>query len=144
MLNLKATHRLLTTNKKVSMPRKENSTNSINEASQIRNCGVIYALSLIGGRWKPTILFSLLDSRQRYSVLKRSIEGISERMLVAQLRELEADGLVRRIVHAEVPPRVEYELTDKGRSAEKVLQELSSWGNHQRGRDVDLTFRIVI
>lgn len=114
------------------MPKKENSTNSMNEASQIRNCGVVFALSLIGGRWKPTILFSLLEDRQRYGMLRKSIQGISERMLVAQLRELEADGLVNRIVYAEVPPRVEYELTDKGRSAEKVLRELSGWGNHQR------------
>jgi len=114
------------------MSRKENSTNSINEASQIRNCGVVFALSLIGGRWKPTILFSLLEGRQRYSALRRAIPGISERMLVAQLRELEADGLVSRVVFAEVPPRVEYELTSKGRSAEKVLLTLSGWGNAQR------------
>lgn len=104
----------------------------MNEANQIRNCGVVFALSLIGGRWKPTILFSLLEGRQRYSVLHKSIEGISERMLVAQLRELEADGLLNRVVYAEVPPRVEYELTDIGRSAEKVLRDLSCWGNDQR------------
>lgn len=114
------------------MRKKENSTNSINEANQIKNCGVVYALSLIGGRWKPTILFSLLDAKQRYNELLKSIEGISERMLVAQLRELEADGLVNRIVFAEVPPRVEYELTGKGRSTEKILRELSRWGILQR------------
>jgi len=118
------------------MAKKANSTNSINEANLLKNCGVVKALSIIGGRWKPTILFSLLETKQRYNELHKSIEGISERMLVAQLRELEADGLVKRIVYAEVPPKVEYELTDKGRSAETILQELSNWGMyqmHQRG-----------
>ena len=114
------------------MAKKANSTNSINEASLLKNCGVVKALSIIGGRWKPTILFSLLEKKQRYNELHKGIDGISERMLVAQLRELEADGLVKRIVYAEVPPKVEYELTDKGTSAETILQELSKWGMLQR------------
>ncbi|AWO02092.1 transcriptional regulator [Chitinophaga alhagiae] len=112
--------------------RKQESTNAQNEASILRNCGMAYTLSVIGGRWKPTILFSLLNGRMRYSELRRSISGISERMLVAQLRELEEDGLVQRIIYPEVPPRVEYTLTPAGVSAEPMLQCMSDWGNRLR------------
>ncbi|RPE14227.1 transcriptional regulator [Chitinophaga lutea] len=113
--------------------RKEASTNARNEADILRNCGMAYTLSVIGGRWKPTILFTLLNNgRMRYNELRRSINGISERMLVAQLRELEEDGLVKRIIYPEVPPRVEYELTPAGISTEPMLMCMSDWGNHQR------------
>jgi DNA-binding HxlR family transcriptional regulator len=112
--------------------RKESSTNAMNEAAIVRDCGMAYTLSVLGGRWKPAILFRLLRGRMRYSELLRSVEGVSERMLVAQLRELETDGLVTRIVYAEVPPRVEYELTAKGRSAEQVIESMSDWGNMNR------------
>lgn len=114
--------------------RKEDSTNARNEAVIIRNCGMAYTLSVIGGRWKPTILFSLLSGRMRYNELRRSIDGISERMLVAQLRELEEDGLVKRIIYPEVPPRVEYELTPAGISAEPMLLCMSDWGNAERAK----------
>lgn len=112
--------------------RKQDSTNAQNEAIIIRNCGMAYALSVIGGRWKPTILFSLLGGKMRYNELRRSIDGISERMLVAQLRELEEDGLVKRIIYPEVPPRVEYELTPAGISTEPMLLSMSEWGNRLR------------
>ena len=112
--------------------RKKNSTNSQNEATIIRSCGMAYALSVIGGRWKPAILFSLLTGKMRYNELFKSISGISERMLVAQLRELERCGLVERIVYPEVPPRVEYELTALGLSTKSLLQSISEWGNMHR------------
>jgi DNA-binding HxlR family transcriptional regulator len=112
--------------------RKLTSTNAVNEASLIRNCGVVYALNLIGGRWKPTILFSLLDGQKRYTQLLKNIPGISERMLAAQLRELEKDALVKRTVYAEVPQRVEYELTALGMTAAPLLQHMSDWGNTLR------------
>ncbi|GAA4314654.1 helix-turn-helix domain-containing protein [Compostibacter hankyongensis] len=112
--------------------RKENSTNAQNEAYLVRNCGMDYALSIIGGRWKPTILFSLLQRSMRYSELRRSIPHISERMLVAQLRELEQDGLVERTVYPEVPPKVSYALTTLGLSTRPVLKTLSEWGNKHR------------
>ncbi len=108
--------------------RKENSTNSQNEANIIRNCGMAYALSVIGGRWKPAILFSLLTGTMRYNELFKAISGISERMLVAQLRELEQHGLVNRIIYPEVPPRVEYELTSLGLSTQPMLESVSEWG----------------
>lgn len=121
--------------------RKQESTNAQNEANIIRNCGMAYTLSVIGGRWKPTILFSLLNGRMRYSELRRSIDGISERMLVAQLRELEEAGLVQRIIYPEVPPRVEYELTPAGVSTEPMLQCMSDWGNRLREKKGKLAVR---
>lgn len=112
--------------------RKLNSTNAQNEVQLLRTCGMDYALSIIGGRWKPTILFSLLKGKMRYNELNKSIPGISERMLVAQLRELEKHGMVKRIIYPEVPPRVEYELTKLGLSAESMLKSMSEWGNMHR------------
>lgn len=93
-----------------------------------------FALSVIGGRWKPAILCRLAHGAMRYSELRDSIENISERMLVAQLRELEKDSIVRRIVYAEVPPRVEYELTEIGRSMKPMLNAMSAWGNAYRDK----------
>lgn len=115
--------------------RKENSTNSQNEANIIRECGMAYALSVIGGRWKPAILFSLLSGKMRYNELLKSISGISERMLVAQLRELEQYGLVKRTIYPEVPPKVEYELTTKGLSTKPMLQSISAWGSVHRDKE---------
>ena len=112
--------------------RKLSSTNALNEANLIRNCGVVYALTLIGGRWKPAILFSLLGGTMRYNQLLKTIPGVSERMLAAQLRELEKDGLVKRTIYAEMPQRVEYDLTDLGLSAGPLLHSMSDWGNRLR------------
>ncbi|MCW3464632.1 winged helix-turn-helix transcriptional regulator [Chitinophaga nivalis] len=108
--------------------RKENSTNAINERKLRGDCGTAYTLQLIGGRWKPTILWRLLDGKLRYNELKKSISGISERVLVLQLRELEKDNLIKRIIYPEVPPRVEYELTPLGFSMEALLQHIADWG----------------
>ncbi|WP_341834619.1 helix-turn-helix domain-containing protein [Chitinophaga pollutisoli] len=114
--------------------RKANSTNSINESRLSLLCGMSHALSVIGGRWKPSILFSLTEGCKRYSELRKDIPGVSERMLVAQLRELEADGLVERTVYPEVPPKVEYALTALGRSTQPMLREISAWGaQHRKG-----------
>ncbi|MBV8252163.1 MAG: helix-turn-helix transcriptional regulator [Chitinophaga sp.] len=108
--------------------KKENSTNAIN-ARQLRgDCGTVFTLSLIGNRWKPAIIWRLLDGKMRYTELKKSINGISERVLVLQLREMENDGLIQRIIYPEVPPRVEYELTPLGYSMEPILEVMSSWG----------------
>ena len=113
--------------------RKINSSNSLNEKKIMATCGMGYALSLIGGRWKSNILWRLLiEGKLRYSELRKLIPEISERMLVAQLRELESDQLVKRIVHPEVPPRVEYELTTLGHSMEPMLSCISEWGEKHR------------
>ncbi|MCL4640809.1 MULTISPECIES: winged helix-turn-helix transcriptional regulator [Olivibacter] len=112
--------------------RKETSTNALNEKQINDTCGMAYSLSIIGGRWKPAILCRLAYGKMRYSDLKNSIDGISERMLVAQLRELEKDYIVKRNVYAVVPPRVEYELTDLGLTMRPMLQAMSDWGNMHR------------
>src|SRR5262245_18668974 len=112
--------------------RKENSTNTVNKQQIERDCGMSYTLTAIGGRWKPAILWRLSGGKMRYSALRDSIPQVTERMLVLQLRELEKDGLVNRLVYAEVPPRVEYELSEKGNSLKPILQRLSDWGDENR------------
>ena len=119
------------TNKNVCM-RKENSTNALNERKLTDSCGMAYTLNVIGGRWKPAILHRLLEGKLRYRDLKEKLRDVSERMLTLQLRELEQDGIIQRIVFAEVPPRVEYELTQKGRSLEAMLRLMSKWGEENR------------
>lgn len=92
------------------------------------NCPVEACLDLIGGKWKGVILNRLLEQTRRFNELKRTIPRITQRMLTTQLRELERDKLIVRKVYAEVPPRVEYSLTAKGRSLETVLKALLDWG----------------
>ncbi|MEX0343312.1 MAG: winged helix-turn-helix transcriptional regulator [Rhizobiaceae bacterium] len=91
-------------------------------------CNVEATLSVIGGRWKPVILCNLLVERKRFGELCRSVPNATQRMITLQLRELEADGVIKRHVFAEVPPRVEYELTEFGRTLEPVLELMRSWG----------------
>ncbi|QDT70300.1 putative HTH-type transcriptional regulator YybR [Planctomycetes bacterium MalM25] len=91
-------------------------------------CPVEATLELIGGKWKGIILYYLLEGRLRFSELERKIGCVTQRMLTKQLRELEANQLVNRIVYAEVPPRVEYELTEIGESLKPVLGVLKEWG----------------
>lgn len=92
-------------------------------------CSVEAALSVIGGKWKCMILFHLLDGTKRFNELHREVPGITQRMLTLQLRELEADNVVHREVYAEVPPRVEYSLTEFGRTLEPILMGLKHWGD---------------
>jgi DNA-binding HxlR family transcriptional regulator len=90
--------------------------------------GVEAALRLIEGRWKLVILFHLFGGHVlRFSDLERAIPGISQKMLIQQLRQMEADGMVRRIVHHQVPPKVEYCLTDWGQSLCPALDSLLKW-----------------
>ena len=91
-------------------------------------CAVEVTLSVIGGLWKPVILFHLLDGKLRFNALCRMVPNATPRMVTLQLRELERDGVINRIVYPEVPPRVEYELTELGRSLEPVLLSMRSWG----------------
>lgn len=93
-----------------------------------RSCPTEATLAVIGGRWKVPILWNLLAGKSRFGELSRKLPGASQKMLTQQLRELEGDGLVHRKVFAEVPPRVEYSLTELGRSLEPVVQALSNWG----------------
>ncbi|NNF38290.1 MAG: helix-turn-helix transcriptional regulator [Gemmatimonadetes bacterium] len=91
-------------------------------------CPVEAALELIGGKWKGVILYHLLDGPIRFMALKRQMGGVTQRVLTKQLRELEADGLVRREVFPVVPPKVEYSLTRKGHSLREIVLALRDWG----------------
>lgn len=97
-------------------------------------CDVEATLSVIGGRWKPILVCHLLDGRKRFGELRRLTPNATERMITLQLRELEADGIVSRHVYAEVPPRVEYELTEFGRSLEAILVLMQAWGSAFKAR----------
>ncbi|MDM1295801.1 helix-turn-helix transcriptional regulator [Sphingobacterium sp. N143] len=113
--------------------RKKNSTNFLNEVDLVENCGMFYTLSVIGGRWKVGILATLLDHEAlRYSEIKTKLKNITERMLIKQLKELQEEGLIVRKDYAEVPPRVEYRISEKGRSLEDVLITLGHWGKKHR------------
>lgn len=91
-------------------------------------CAVEVTLSVIGGLWKPVILFHLLNGKLRFNALCRMVPNATARMVTLQLRELERDGVINRIVYPEVPPRVEYELTELGRSLAPVLVSMRNWG----------------
>ena len=91
-------------------------------------CDVEATLSVIGGRWKPVLVCHLLAGRKRFGELRRLTPNATERMITLQLRELEADGVLTRHVFAEVPPRVEYEITDFGRTLEPILVGMQDWG----------------
>ena len=98
------------------------------------NCAVESSLGVIGGRWKGVVLFKLLQGTHRFGELRKRLPSCSQRMLTLQLRELEEDGLVKRTVYAEVPPRVEYQLTALGRSMEPILLAMKAWGERYQGR----------
>lgn len=104
-------------------------------------CFFELTLQLIGGKWKPVVLYHLAqDGVLRFGELRRGLPGITERMLTRCLRELEADGLVRREVYREVPPRVEYALTDLGASLIPVLRDMRDWGARYEERTAGRAF----
>ena len=92
--------------------------------------GVETTLRVIGGKWKPLILYLLREGSLRYSELQKNIEKITQKMLTQQLRQLELDGLISRKVYPVIPPRVEYSLTSKGRSLLPLLKNMAEWGSH--------------
>ena len=91
-------------------------------------CGIDVTLAVVGGKWKASILWHLAQQTMRFSGLQRQFPDITRKMLTQQLRELEADGLVHREVFRQVPPKVEYSLTDKGRSIHPILELMCDWG----------------
>jgi DNA-binding HxlR family transcriptional regulator len=99
------------------------------KAPRVQGCSVERTMSLIDGKWKIIVLYKLLRGTLRFNELRRLIPSITQRMLTHQLRELEADGLVVRTVYAQVPPRVEYTLSVRGRSLEPVLMAMKDWGD---------------
>jgi DNA-binding HxlR family transcriptional regulator len=92
-------------------------------------CKVEDALGILVGKWKPLILLHLLkNGTQRFSELKRSVPGITQKMLTNQLRELEDEDIIKRHVYPQVPPKVEYSITDYGRTLEPILEAMHEWG----------------
>ena len=105
-------------------------------------CGIDAALDVIGGKWRALILYSLVDGTRRYSQIQKDTRRykITPRMLTKELRELESSGLLTRKVYPEVPPRVEYTLTEKGRSIMPILDLLCEWGCEHLSDSVELAF----
>ena len=91
-------------------------------------CGIDVTLAVVGGRWKASVLWHLAGRTMRFSELQRQFPDITRKMLTQQLRELEADGLVLREVYQQVPPKVEYSLTARGRSIQPILELMCDWG----------------
>lgn len=98
------------------------------------NCPVVFTTHVIGGKWKPSILYYLQGRVRRFSELQKLLAGPTKKMLTQQLRELERDEIVRRKVYAEVPPRVEYSLTKHGESLRPILRLMSAWGKRHHAR----------
>ncbi|MFW5418321.1 helix-turn-helix transcriptional regulator [Nocardiopsis sp. CNT-189] len=99
------------------------------------HCGIDAAVDVIGGKWKVLVLWALDERPRRFGELRRELTGVTEKVLAAHLRELEEDGIVHRESYDEVPPRVEYSLTERGRSLNRALEPLGAWGSeHVLGR----------
>jgi len=94
---------------------------------QYTNCPVEAALDIIGGKWKSIILFRVMEKTRRFNELRKLLPNITQRTLTNQLRELERDGLLQRKIFAEVPPKVEYSITEFGTTLEPVLITLKNW-----------------
>src|SRR3990167_6897449 len=92
-------------------------------------CAVEAALDVIGSKWKGVILFHLLDGTQRFNELRRKMPSVTQRMLTRQLRQLEKDGVINRVVYPQVPPKVEYSLTPFGQKLKPLLFLLREWGS---------------
>jgi DNA-binding HxlR family transcriptional regulator len=95
-------------------------------------CSVAYAMSIIGGKWKIAIVWKLMEKRLRYSELRSELDGVSEGVLISQLKELANDGVIKRISYNVVPPHVEYELTAEGRKLKPALLAIEQWGANKR------------
>lgn len=104
----------------------------------VYGCPIEAAIDVIGGKWKAPILYHLQSETKRFNQLSRLLPGITQRMLTRQLRELESDQIVHRKVFAEVPPKVEYSITEFGLTLVPVLKEIQVWGNEYLGKIVDI------
>ena len=98
-------------------------------------CPVETTLMLIGDKWKVLILWNLMNGTMRFGELKKSIGTVSQKVLTAQLRDMEEKGLLTRKVYAEVPPRVEYTLTETGYSLKPILDAMSAWGADYKAKN---------
>lgn len=120
----------------VSIAENVGKSRTVRRRAGRTGCSVEATLSVIGGVWKPVLLFHLLGGKLRFNAICRLTPNATQRMITLQLRELEADGIVERTVYPEVPPRVEYALTPLGRTLKPVLLSMRSWGaDFQAGLD---------
>ena len=104
------------------------------------NCPVGYTMNIIGGKWKPSIIHRIRTDRNRYSLLLKSIPEISKQTLTNQLRELEADGVISRIIFPEIPPRVEYSITEFGATLLPIIDSMYQWAKvHMPNLPVEAT-----
>lgn len=103
-------------------------SSAVNEAKELPACPVETTLTLISDKWKVLILRDLMPGTKRFGELRKSVGDVSQKVLAAQLRDMEKSGLVHREVYAEVPPRVEYSLTPLGRSLKPILDSMWAWG----------------
>ena len=99
------------------------------------NCPVVYCMNIIGGKWKPSIIHMIRTGRNRYSILLKNITEISKQSLTNQLRELETDGIIERIIFPEIPPRVEYKITPYGSSILPIIDAMYKWGKQNMAVD---------
>ncbi|NRD80024.1 helix-turn-helix transcriptional regulator [Bacillus sp. BRMEA1] len=112
----------------------ENHLNQYSACPNPYGCSVEATLEVIGGKWKGVILYHLFSGTKRFNEFRRLMPDITQRMLTLQLRELEKDGVVHREIYKEVPPKVEYSLTDFGRTLEPIIRLIRDWGeryNHE-------------
>jgi DNA-binding HxlR family transcriptional regulator len=100
------------------------------DADQI--CGMSLAIDVVGGKWKMHLMWVLAEGPVRFGQIRRKLDGVSEKVLAENLRQLEASGIVHRELYAEVPPRVEYSLTPLGHTLNEALGALETWGNKHR------------
>ncbi len=119
----------------------KNNTNAENQAVSAKKiyvfdehaCPVTATMKVLGGKWKPILINAIyLTAPARFGELKRSVKGITQSMLTQQLRELEDDGLISRKIYAEIPPRVEYTLTEFGLTLSPIMQSMAKWGEEYR------------
>ena len=108
--------------------------NETSAKKELPACPVETTLTLIGDKWKVLILRDLLPGTKRFGELKKSVGNVSQKVLTAQLRTMEESGLVNRKVYAEVPPRVEYSLTELGKSLKPILDSMRAWGEAYKAK----------
>ena len=109
-------------------------------------CPVTNALTILGGKWKINIIFQLSQNTMRFGALRRSLGDVTQQMLTKQLREMERDKLINRKVYDVVPPKVEYSLTDLGRSSLPILKSLHHWGNTKKrtiNKVIENDYRVI-
>lgn len=95
-------------------------------------CGMSLAIDAVGGKWKMHLMWVLAAGPQRFGEIRRTLTGVSEKVLAENLRQMEASGIVHREIYPEIPPRVEYSLTPLGRELEEALRPLEAWGDRNR------------